>query len=115
MAAPTAGPWMVDEKEWADDDGIASIVVFGPDGPGRGRVAMAYAELGRESELRPNADLIASAPDMRMGLSLIRMAVKQYHDDLISTEDLLDEIAYGIDMAESRPITKKEGTNECVE
>jgi len=60
----TPAPWISDEQQAPDDDGIATIAIFGPDGPGMGRTASAYAEIGRRSELKPNARLIAAAPEL---------------------------------------------------
>ena len=61
----TKEPWIIDpEGIKPDNDGIATIVIFCPDGPYHGRTAMAYAECGREDELESNAHLIAEAPAM---------------------------------------------------
>ena len=60
----TPGPWIVVNEIQMDDDAISTIPIFGPDGPGYGRVGTAYAEIGRDEELWPNALLQATAPEL---------------------------------------------------
>lgn len=46
----TPGPWIVDPHGRSDDDdGTPTIVIFGPEGAGFGRVGVAYAEIGLEA------------------------------------------------------------------
>jgi hypothetical protein len=61
----TSEPWITDNEIVMDDDGIPCILIYGPDGPGNGRVAMAYAECGNEQELKGNANLITVAPELK--------------------------------------------------
>ncbi len=59
----TLAPWERDFRSYKEDNSESPyIVIFGPDGPGFGRVAMVFAELGREDELEPNAILVAASP-----------------------------------------------------
>ena len=60
----TKGPWVVVKEPQLDDGGISTVPIFGPEGPGYGRVGTAYAEIGREGELWPNALLQAAAPEL---------------------------------------------------
>ena len=65
----TQGDWSVDREDGEivvvnDDDGVDTILIFGPRGQGYGRVAMAYAECGRVDELEGNAKLLALAPKL---------------------------------------------------
>jgi len=64
MDKHSAGPWRVVKEIQLDDDGISTVPIFGPEGPGYGRVGTAYAEIGRDDELWPNARLIALAPEL---------------------------------------------------
>jgi len=98
----TKGPWEADELlVHSDADEVEFIVVFGSEGHGMGRVGHVYADAGSNtrSELEANARLIAKAPDMMLGLQTIKNAVGRYHEDIISTEDLLDSIAFGLDLS----------------
>ncbi len=62
---PTVGPWEKDTQSFVEEESESPyIVIFGPDGPGHGRVAMVFAELGREDELEPNAIVIAAVPEL---------------------------------------------------
>ena len=67
----TPGPWIIDDESFTDLDGSETIVIFTPEGRGYGRVAMVYAEHGRDSELWPNANLIATAPDLLEALEYL--------------------------------------------
>ena len=66
----TPGPWIKDEKVISDSEGEITMIVFCPDGPGYGRVAQVYAECGRNTELLPNARLIAAAPELLEALEV---------------------------------------------
>ena len=63
MTKHTPGPWIVDENYLRDNDNELCVCVFGPEGQGYGRVAMAYGECGCIEEVMPNARLIAAAPE----------------------------------------------------
>ena len=60
----TPAPWIYDEHIHNDCESIECIPIYGPNGEGTGRVAQAYAECGREDELRGNAQLIAAVHDL---------------------------------------------------
>lgn len=76
---PTAGPWERDTQSFVEENSESPyIVIFGPDGPGFGRVAMVFAELGREDELEPNAILVASSPAL---LKVYEAAMTTFHDN----------------------------------
>lgn len=92
----TPGPWEVD---WNDEDNIPVflfenddpvICIWGPDGQGYGRVAMAYAETGNAI---PNARLIAAAPDL---LEALEQIATSPHQDYSTNEHSL----YGTGVAD---------------
>jgi hypothetical protein len=68
----TKGPWIAGKEIQLDDDGIQTVPIFGPEGPGWGRVGTAYAEIGRDDELWPNARLQAAAPELLNACELAR-------------------------------------------
>ena len=75
----TPRPWTIDPQGIVyDEDSIPIIIVFGPMGPGHGRVAMVYAEYGREEELFPNAHIITAAPEL---LKELKEAVEYFEAD----------------------------------
>ena len=63
---PYEGPWERDDLAWKDTEGVQHIAIFGPDGPGHGRVAQAYAECG--NDLLFTAALIEQAPNLLASL-----------------------------------------------
>ena len=67
----TPGPWIAENGYVPDWDDVKTVLISGPDGPGYGRVAQVYAECGRESELLPNARLIAAAPELLEALQAL--------------------------------------------
>jgi hypothetical protein len=69
MSNHTSGPWKAELEAVEDQSSVPTVFIFGPSGVGMGRVAMAYAECGRESELLSNARLIAAAPELLEMLS----------------------------------------------
>lgn len=75
----TPAPWIRDTHPillYEENSESQYIVIFGPDGPGWGRVAMVFAELGREDELEPNAILIAASPAL---LKVYEVASNIFH------------------------------------
>ena len=74
-----------------DDEGTSTVFVFGPAGAGYGRVAMAYAECGREDELIPNVNLIAAAPELLEEEENNLLLLKSTYDAIKS----LDILAFG--------------------
>lgn len=81
MSEFSKAPWKVDKNGALEDsEGIKSVCIFGEEGDGFGRVAMAYAEVGREEELLPNAHLIAAAPDMHDALESFILTVEDGGD-----------------------------------
>lgn len=76
---PTSGPWEKDTQSFVEENSESPyIVIFGPDGPGFGRVAMVFAELGREDELEPNATLVAASPAL---LKVYEEASTTFHNN----------------------------------
>jgi hypothetical protein len=76
---PTSGPWIRDIQSFVEEESESPyIIIFGPDGPGWGRVAMVFAEMGREDELEPNATLIAASPAL---LRVYEAASTTYHNN----------------------------------
>ena len=76
---PTSGPWKKDTQSFVEENSESPyIVIFGPDGPGFGRVAMVFAELGREDELEPNATLVAASPAL---LKVYEEASTTFHNN----------------------------------
>ncbi len=64
MTNHTSGPWVLSNVVMDNDREGTYVIVFCPDGVGYGRVAMVFAECGREEELHHNARLIAAAPEL---------------------------------------------------
>ena len=72
-------PWEKDTQFFVEENSESQyIVIFGSQGPGWGRVAMVFAELGREDELEPNATLVAAAPAL---LKVYEAASTTFHDN----------------------------------
>lgn len=81
----TPGPWVMDDQKFIDREDIPTIMIFGPDGLGFGRVAHAYAECGREDELWPNARLIAAAPLLLQRLEEAWKAINSLPEDAMGS------------------------------
>ena len=97
----TKGPWTIDRNgKLTDFDGIPTIFIFGADGQGYGRVAMAYAESGRVDELEPNARLIAAAPELLEAME--RVASAYAHIETCNMPAWLDAVEEAIRNAKEK-------------
>ncbi len=82
MSEHTEGPWIAGKEIQLDDDGIQTVPIFGPEGPGFGRVGTAYAEIGRDNELWPNARLQAAATELYEKGRELLLALETYDPDI---------------------------------
>jgi hypothetical protein len=80
-AKATKRPWFVDKDFCEDGDGIKTMIIFGPEGEGYGRVAQTYSECGHDNETQPNAEFIISAAnnweDALMEIKRLREALTE--------------------------------------
>ena len=92
MMKHTKGPWVLSPDGIIEDVDGNYVVIFCPEGPYYGRVAMVYAECGRDCELVPNARLIAAAPDLLEAL-----------EEIVELMDAVNDGQYAIDSFTTQP------------
>lgn len=106
--AATPRPWSVDENILMDGETTKTVMIWGHEGPGYGRAAMAYAEHGDDSNeaVLANAELIVTAVNAHEQLvEALQKAVRELRavdEDAQADDyaDLIEEASAALELAQ---------------